>query len=1616
VSGANVELFNGISFHVYGDANISGSIIIDDEFTYIYLHDDIFWWSGSQCINNSSSDYGSTIYIYDDWNFESGSNVVLDKVNVTFVPAGSSSSIIECNSATSSFYSLSMLKSATSTILLSGSSTQAMQVTYKLTIGANNNFYSYSNHDLVVNRQFDNSGHFYFANGNLILDDFDFNIQFNEGDFANNLNMTTNNGYVAIVGDALVNGDIEINGAGVDVWNTLLLGGDFDNNASGTDIDSININGDDIQNIYNLECNTLILDKPSGEMRFPSETSTCNNYDWMLGLYRVSGGTFTINDLVDNGIFGTISVTSGELNIHQDAEQYIDLNGTFYMTGGVCNIYGGTDDSWWSYGGNASVTMYDGILDFVDNGIRVYNSGTYTFAENIEGGTIRTAFDFIISHLDFEPSADATVELYGPSDCSIQQVPSSIFPDLHINKTSGKSQPDNYPRKHRIQKPNQSSKANQVMCGSDIILRGDFLLEAGTFVAPTILTVFGNWANLAGEANFVEGTGTVEFDFLPDSYINTNETFYNLDIEKWPTFASTFVSEFITLNITNNLDINNGTLHIMPNSTLIVDNNILITTSGGLYTENASSGSEPEIYIGGDWDNNNTSFDNSYGFSPGSSIVEFNGTSPQTILSNCPDGDFASLIINSTSVSPSADLHILDDFTINNGLFNAPPELYVGGNWTNLVGESAFIEGSGLVVFDGNESKYCYGEEFYNLEIDKAGSMIIFPDANYTSCESLDWTQGGYHVDEGFLLIRDLVDDGIYGDILLTGGWIIMTQGTTSGEYIDLNGSLTITDGIFDIQGGSDDSYWSYNGDASINMSGGSLNFMDVGIRIYDTPSYTFSENITEGSIWTLSNFIVERNNFTPENNLLFMWGSTDAVLSLASGSNLHDLTIAKTEEASGDANYIKYPRTKIPINGSKSNTITALSDLDINGDFKIFTGAVAATFMAPSVMNVAGNWDNREGEDAFVEGTGLVIFDGINDADILNTETFFNLIVDKTSISQEVLEIIEPEAITVINDLEIQDGTFYMNNNTTLDIDNDLTIADEARIKANNGIINIGGDWYDNNTGDVGFYADYSTVTFDGPNHQYLYCDYLYAEFNNLIINKAGSPGMDSFEPLANVRMFGDLQVMDGNWYDTPSDNNHLLFGDLFIGPDGRWTDISGIVTLSESATQSFVNDGGGYFDIIMLNKSNPTDLVNLGGNLVFDYLNINSGDVTMTDSYYLNHEGIFVEADASLTLDAGTWLVSDAGAGITVSVGGQMAMNGTDANHCVITENGGSGYYNFDVYGELSADYTELRRMSADGIYIHTDATLDAAHAFNNCQFSWGEAGGSYLTINNNQTITSNGVDFTISTNWGGSSNVRKTLNQGNLTFTNFIGDFSGEAYDDDTYDRINWDDGIKQINVAVALEGPINVYGGVMETTLNSQDLIPNDQPYDVSPWNYSGSESVPNMPNTDIVDWVLLEYRDAPNAASATESTTIGRQAAFLLSTGTIVDIDGSSFLNFPYTLTDQLFVIVRHRNHLAVMSATSLTESSGIFTYNFSFTPDQAYGTNALKNLGGIYGMYSGDANADDMINNTDKNNYWNIQTGTQGYLAPDFSMDGQVNNIDKNEMWNLNQNTESQIP
>jgi hypothetical protein len=226
----------------------------------------------------------------------------------------------------------------------------------------------------------------------------------------------------------------------------------------------------------------------------------------------------------------------------------------------------------------------------------------------------------------------------------------------------------------------------------------------------------------------------------------------------------------------------------------------------------------------------------------------------------------------------------------------------------------------------------------------------------------------------------------------------------------------------------------------------------------------------------------------------------------------------------------------------------------------------------------------------------------------------------------------------------------------------------------------------------------------------------------------------------------------------------------------------------------------------------------------------------------------------------------------------------------------------------------------------------------------------------------------------------------------------------------------DHLFDVDLKVFLEGPFN--DTIMNTHLSGSAVLPIGQPYNTAPWNYNGTESVVDIPNQDIVDWVLVEFRDATDAPGASEATTVDIQAAFLKNDGFVVGMDGTSALSFNHSIVHSLFVVIRHRNHIDIISAYPVDDIGGIYTYDFTTSIDQAFGGAAgyKSIIPGVYGMAGGDIDANGNIDFTDIFR-WKNTSGTKGYLSEDVNFDGEVNNPDKNDVWIINNNTiSSQVP
>ncbi len=209
-------------------------------------------------------------------------------------------------------------------------------------------------------------------------------------------------------------------------------------------------------------------------------------------------------------------------------------------------------------------------------------------------------------------------------------------------------------------------------------------------------------------------------------------------------------------------------------------------------------------------------------------------------------------------------------------------------------------------------------------------------------------------------------------------------------------------------------------------------------------------------------------------------------------------------------------------------------------------------------------------------------------------------------------------------------------------------------------------------------------------------------------------------------------------------------------------------------------------------------------------------------------------------------------------------------------------------------------------------------------------------------------------------------------------------------------------------VYLQGPYDSSTQMMDTALNQ--YLPLTSPYD--------TESVDEMPQ-DVVDWIYVELR------STASGSTITGKSMLLHSDGTVTASDGDTpWFNIN---AGAYFVVIKHRNHLNIMSRTSHTFYTDAYTQStIDLTTSNMTYTTGTSNLGvcqvetGVFGMAAGDIVDDGSIVSSD-NTEWKIAFSagvSDGYNIQDINFDGSVLSSD-NTLWAANfqaGQADSQVP
>ena len=236
------------------------------------------------------------------------------------------------------------------------------------------------------------------------------------------------------------------------------------------------------------------------------------------------------------------------------------------------------------------------------------------------------------------------------------------------------------------------------------------------------------------------------------------------------------------------------------------------------------------------------------------------------------------------------------------------------------------------------------------------------------------------------------------------------------------------------------------------------------------------------------------------------------------------------------------------------------------------------------------------------------------------------------------------------------------------------------------------------------------------------------------------------------------------------------------------------------------------------------------------------------------------------------------------------------------------------------------------------------------------------------------------------------------------------SGDVFNQNSVTDLVISEGVG-VKAKIFLEGPYNSSAhNVMYTDING--IIPSTSPYSAD------ARTASTKPAT-AVDWVLVELRD-----HTTPGTVVASRSAYLNSDGNLIDDNATSGRGIGIAAPPgDYYLAIKHRNHLAVMTAAAQTgltwgTASSVSTYNYTSASTQFYGgSTSVKQIDtNVWAMIAGDGNGNGQVQNNDSESIWKPDNGTSGYKNSDFNLNGQVQNNDNESYWKPNNGRGTSVP
>ncbi|MBU0765443.1 MAG: hypothetical protein KJ607_11475, partial [Bacteroidetes bacterium] len=899
------------------------------------------------------------------------------------------------------------------------------------------------------------------------------------------------------------------------------------------------------------------------------------------------------------------------------------------------------------------------------------------------------------------------------------------------------------------------------------------------------------------------------------------------------------------------------------------------------------------------------------------------------------------------SVDDSRKLEVEGDAYIGTGsstgicvMTGSGCEIEVAGSW--FVGSNGiFTHGNGLVTFDaasGSVSIQSQDDDFGDIEFD-GDATFAFQTTDVDVDGDFTMTRGN--------VVHNTDDYNIY----VGGDYDRNTSNatfdaTTIGKFIFNGGIQAIANGQFN----------------RLEISGaGNKTASGTNTVIYDnTGEPNKALTVNSGAKLT----IAPGGTLDIEGNVLIASGGE-----LDDGGN--DITFAGrywtgtgtysdnsgtvTFDADGTPQYIDASTFNTLVLNPDNRQVYLRGDIDIRDDLTVEDGINQLYCYGYLIDNIESDGTFTMDENEIINITGANNFpDNFQTYDLDSTSyTDYEGTGPQTirgGVTYGRLRLYEATTKTLGGNIGV--GSYLQFNTATLDV------------SANNYTISIAGHWYNQSTGS--FICRNGTVIFD--------LDIAYQYIRNT------TTGSSNFYNITVNKSSGQARVYDN---DITVLNNLRVINGVF-NASGYTVTVGGNMTAS----------GGGTFytsGTYVMTTGGSADL-QANGSILFNYTLNGTGTVTLQDDLVVNGDFYIAKGtfngngntaslgngEDAITIGDGSAspAIYKIGAGgtlkmgnednFTVSTNGTIYVVGDAADPATVTHRTSGNRYYFNVHGTIHAKYYKFESMQDDGIYICSDGTIDNTDNFSYGSFENIIAGGIALRVENTQSFTDPShiadVSFPVNPGGGAYNVVKSVATSGTLEFYNAQGNFSGESFDNDPSNKIDW-------------TGPVVL-------TWTGTSVVDNTDWFDATNWSpSSGPQIIPNATTDAVIantlNQPIIDENPGPNAI--TKKLTINAGAHLKITTADLLSEDltvsGDLTIYGQLTLTgsnDDIYV------------AGNWLRSGGIVTPNTGTVYlNPSSGTKNFNNgTSALYNIVINTAGTVQLGSNTNVSNNLTITTGT----------------------------------